>query len=371
MILEISNNRRAEIKNRMLSILKKYGQPYVPVKIGNIIRKMNNVKLITYSSQIRKHNITYEELIINAETKDSYAVWDGNKRYCIYYNDLDFNILHSNRVRWNLAHELGHIVLRHIVLRHHEFYKYNKLFRNVLNDSTYNYLEEEADYFAQLILVPHIVLFKFRVSTINELKTLCKISSNAAIHRFRAYQKWLSHIDIEDEYDNQLLQYYYNFIYKYHCQTCGATLLQEHGAYCPICGNKNTLKWGDGNMIYKEFETYTSKKLIQCPRCQNEQTNIQGEYCQICGSYLVNRCIGDCNYIGNCSYNMILPTNARYCPISGNKSIFYDQGFLQDWDQELHSPNSDPESNEQLALEPPEDPFFEHPDFDQLAEELP
>ena len=79
MILEISNNRRAEIKNRMLSILKKYGQPYVPVKIGNIIRKMNNVKLITYSSQIRKHNITYEELIINAETKDSYAVWDGNK----------------------------------------------------------------------------------------------------------------------------------------------------------------------------------------------------------------------------------------------------------------------------------------------------
>lgn len=68
---------------------------------------MNNVKLITYSSQIRKHNITYEELIINAETKDSYAVWDGNKRYSIYYNDLDFNILHSNRVRWNLAHELG------------------------------------------------------------------------------------------------------------------------------------------------------------------------------------------------------------------------------------------------------------------------
>ena len=46
MILEISSNRRAEIKNRVLSILKKYGQPCVPVKIGNIIRGMNNVKLI-------------------------------------------------------------------------------------------------------------------------------------------------------------------------------------------------------------------------------------------------------------------------------------------------------------------------------------
>ena len=172
---------------------------------------MNNVKLITYSSLIRKHNITYEELIINAETKDSYAVWDGNKRYSIYYNDLDFNIRGLNKVRCGGAHELGHIVFRH-----HEFYKYNKLFRNGLNDSTYNYLEEEADYIAQLILVPHIVLFKFRVSTINELKTFCKISSNAATHRFRAYEKWISHINIEDEYDNQLLQYYYDFIYKYY-----------------------------------------------------------------------------------------------------------------------------------------------------------
>ena len=111
-------------------------------------------------------------------------------------------------------------------------------------------------------------------------------------------------------------------------------------------------------------------KLIRCPRCQNEQTNIQGEYCQICGSCLVNRCIGNCNYIGNCIYNTILPTNARYCPISGNKSIFYDQGFLQDWDQELYPPSSNPESNEQLALEPPEDPFGELPDFDRIPEEL-
>lgn len=159
------------------------------------------------------------------------------------------------------------------------------------------------------------------------------------------------------------------YINKRKCTVCGAQFFNDYN-YCPICGNKNTLKWGDGNMIYKEFETYTSKKLIRCPICQNEQTNIRGEYCQICGSYLVNRCTGDCNHIGNCSYNTILPTNARYCPISGNKSTFYNQGFLPNWDQELHSPNSNPESNEQLALEPPEDPFGELPDFDRIPEEL-
>lgn len=367
MTLEILNNRKVEIKNLVLLTLRNYGNPFVPVEIGNIIRKMNNIKLITYSSQMKKYHISYEKMILSAETKDSYAVWDRKQRYCIYYNDMDSNIIQSHRVRWNLAHELGHIVLQH-----HQYCNSDRLFRNSLDDNTYYYLEKEADYFAQLILVPHVVLSEFKISSIDQLKTLCKISRNAAKYRFQDYQKWKSsHINIQDEYDQQLFQYYYNFTYKRRCKTCGANLILRRGKYCPICGNKNTLKWGDGDMIYKEFETYASKKLIRCPRCQNEQTNIQGEYCQICGSCLVNRCIGNCNYIGNCIYNTILPTNARYCPISGNKSIFYDQGFLQDWDQELYPPSSNPESNEQLALEPPEDPFWEHPDFDQLAEELP
>ena len=70
-ILEISNNRRAEIKSCVISVLEEYGQPFVPVKIGNLIRSIPYIKLITYSSQIRKHHITYNELIVDSETADS------------------------------------------------------------------------------------------------------------------------------------------------------------------------------------------------------------------------------------------------------------------------------------------------------------
>ena len=54
MILEISNNRRKEIKNIVCSALLHSKQASVPVKIGAIIRSYENIKLITYSSQVKK-----------------------------------------------------------------------------------------------------------------------------------------------------------------------------------------------------------------------------------------------------------------------------------------------------------------------------
>lgn len=365
--ISIPKKRRLEIKQAVINALVHSKRCHLPVEIKAIARSYKNIRLIPYSRHMKRMGISYEDMKIYAGTIDAFTDYFTNSNlFFIYYNDLDYNIYTSNRYRWNIAHELGHVLLNH-----HRHSNNTRIFRWNLSDSEYNLMENEADYFAQLILVPHVVLCGLGIRNSKDLKNICKISNPASRKRFHEYLIWQSHIDVKDNYDRLIFQYYYNFTYKRRCKTCGASLILRHGKYCPICGNKNTLKWGDGNMIYKGFETYTSGKLIQCPRCQNEQTNIQGEYCQICGSYLVNRCIGDCNYIGNCSYNMILPTNARYCPISGNKSIFYDQGFLQDWNQKLHSPNSNPESNEQLALEPPEDPFWEHPDFDQLAEELP
>ena len=321
MTLEISNNRRSEIKTLVLSVLNKYGEPCVPVKIGNIIRNIPNIKLITYRSQIKKFNITYEEMIVDAETRDSYVVWDSTRnRYCIYYNDLDYTIVNSNRVRWNLAHELGHIVLEH-----HKLCKHHKLFRDGLSSSIYNYLEEEANYFAQLILVPHVVLFAFKVSTVMQLKNLCRISNNAAEHRFRAYLDWKKNMQENVTYDKSLFRFYYNFIYKKHCKTCGASMIQRCGKYCPICGTK-TIQWGDGNMKYTKLDTYETGKLKECPICHNEETNIEGQYCQICGVQLVNYCSND-----NCSHCEVLPSNARYCPVCGASSTFYTFNILKSW----------------------------------------
>ena len=327
MILEISNSRRAEIKSYVISVLENYGKPFVPVKIGALIRSMHNIKLITYSSQIRKFHITYEELIIDAETKDSYAVRNRKQmRYCIYYNDIEPNIVNSNRVRWNLAHELGHIILGH-----HAFCKSDKLFRSGLAANTYNYVEAEADYFAQLILVPHVVLYAFKITTAKQLKELCQISNPAAIRRFRAYQQWEKHINGNDIYDRPLFHYYYNFIYKKHCRTCDAYMVQGKGNYCPICGNK-TLQWGDGKMKYTtKIVLDQNSKAVRCPVCDNEEISPVGNYCHICGTFLVNQCTNIGNTYGYCGE--LAAANARYCVHCGAETTFFKNHLLNAWDQ--------------------------------------
>lgn len=86
-------------------------------------------------------------------------------------------------------------------------------------------------------------------------------------------------------------------------------------------------------MKYPKLEVYETGKLKQCPNCDNEETDIEGDYCQICGNSLVNRCIND--DCPSCQHNDVLPSNARYCPICGNRSSFYNKNMLPDWRQHL------------------------------------
>ena len=338
MTLEISSDRRNEIKSIVYSTLLHSNQLSMPVKIGTIIRSYKNIKLITYSSQIKKRGITYKELIISAETHDSYVVYSRSKnKYCIYYNDIDINIVSSNRVRWNLAHELGHVLLKHHKLCSKEKLLRNDIFLDNIDDDNYKIAELEANYFAQLLLVPHVVLLGFKIKSPKSIKNICKISDKAANRRYHEFVEWKTHVNAQDEYDNRIFHLYFNFIYKRKCKNCGAGLVQRYGKHCPICGRKNTLEWGDGdNMKYPLLDTYENGKLKECPVCHNEDTNIDGNYCQICGSYIINKCPNQ-----NCDNYDVLPSNARYCPICGESSTFYNANILKVWDYKEYKNNSD------------------------------
>ena len=95
-------------------------------------------------------------------------------------------------------------------------------------------------------------------------------------------------------------------------------------------------------MIYPKLETYDDGKLKECPICQNEETDIDGEHCIICGIPLVNICSNE-----DCAYQH-LPSNARYCPICGSKTTFYQNGILKAWNY-----------NENGFMEVPEPPFID------------
>ena len=318
----ITDERRAYIKSVVINAYLHFNKPKLPLEIKSLTRSYANVRLISYSKQIRQVGDTYYRL--TGIAKDAYTDYYANvNMYYIYYNDIDRNIIESNRYRWNIAHELGHVLLGHLSENDK-----TRILRSKLSDLEYDELEEEADYFAQLILVPHAPLLCFGVSCSNNIKYLCKISGPAANRRYYEFADWKAHRDLADEYDKRIYAYYYNFIHKKKCKKCGVGIIQIKKKYCPICGSKNTLQWGDGDaMKYPLLETYENGKLRECPNCHNEETNIEGSYCQICGKILINRCSEF-----SCSNNdSILPSNARYCPACGSNSIFFNAGILKPW----------------------------------------
>ncbi len=94
-------------------------------------------------------------------------------------------------------------------------------------------------------------------------------------------------------------------------------------------------------MIYKGIDVDSQGKATKCPTCNNENI-VDGSYCQICGSHIVNKCSGyDRNY--NNSYfdpdfingtkgcGTVLSGESRYCPICGCESTFFVQDLLSDW----------------------------------------
>lgn len=81
-------------------------------------------------------------------------------------------------------------------------------------------------------------------------------------------------------------------------------------------------------MIYKKIETHETGKLKICPVCKNEITNLEGNYCQICGCILKNECLNSLCKNFECNP---LPSNARYCPNCGEESSFFKKQILPPW----------------------------------------
>lgn len=86
------------------------------------------------------------------------------------------------------------------------------------------------------------------------------------------------------------------------------------------------MKYDDGYVLDE------NSKAIRCPKCDNEDILNEGNYCSICGVYLINQCTNEGNY----DYNeppceALLPSNARYCHLCGVASTYFTNGLLVDW----------------------------------------
>lgn len=368
----MNNKRRNEIRNTSYVIQKKMNFSF-PIEILNFLSRFSNIYLVPYSELIKEENMNEDEIIKKlTHSRDGAThveIYKSKKVFYIFYND-SFDIS-EQRIRFTLAHELGHIVLDH--------FKDDKtsLTRRQLSSKKYDEFEAEANMFAAELLLPKPLL-KIEDSTEKIVKKF-NVSNSVAENSYDFIKKnsWI--LNLRNKYPTtinyhpmkslyELLPdergfhiFFGDYLYCNKCKTLVSNL--NHSNYCYVCGNDN-LKIIDGKFYFnfiekkgKYLKKYTSitteaktSKPIECPICQSGLSENDGEFCEICGTRIYNRCTGitqeEYNFysatspqddIHSCEHGQLLNGQARFCPYCGCVSTYLYNDVLKTYSQEQDS----------------------------------
>lgn len=328
--------RRKEILNIVNNLLINFGGPSYPLNIFLIYNKLSYCKIVSYTTHMNKYNLSLKETILFCGSKDGCSIYHSKlNKYIVYFN----NLTNPKRQLWTLAHELGHIILNH-----HKDNNNLKIFRNSLTHSHYNYLEEEANFFAGILLAHPVILNKLDIKTEIELQNYCNLSSTAAAYRFNFFNEWKRN-PIQLSSNNILIN---NFKIKKKCLHCHSTYTinltdLNNIKYCPLCGSNHITIGGNTIMkINDGIKLDNNSKAMECPQCGNTEVfsdDPAKKYCKICGLYLINHCtcLEDIWEVDDRTDNMKLTKNkcgtkadgnARYCVYCGSETTFYKSGIL-------------------------------------------
>lgn len=313
-----------KINKAVGSALSKYKDATFPINVYQAIVKIPDIALMTYK-EIIESGLPYdtESDIINRLTlsKDGALLRVEGIGYLLAYNDDGF--IPYTRIRWTLAHELGHYYLKHLDD------KKTIMSRGGLSNTEYKTAEKEANAFARDFLANPAAVYasKSVINAKNIARTFelsneaSRIIANKLNEYPRIIQNWSKLLKVEDPVFKPIIDY--SDYYPSYGENVFAALLKEKTVlfnfcshchalnsgydstikYCSVCGNK-TIKITKHNFKfheteeqdvfeYKKFEVEGTPSKLQneCMNCGNKIEKSQ-DFCDVCGKYLINRCSG-------------------------------------------------------------------------------
>lgn len=122
------------------------GQNLLPMSMKKLIRSFENLHIQKYTVFAKKQGLSMDDMYELVDSEEGCLWMRSDGTYLILYNDT---ITNSGRIRFTLAHELGHYILKH-----NEKTGKTILPRYSLSDVEYDIFEKEANYFAKRLLAP-------------------------------------------------------------------------------------------------------------------------------------------------------------------------------------------------------------------------
>lgn len=166
----IPYRRYTEIRDAVWRLILDMGITKLPVSISSVLRRLC-IELYTYQENLETiKRLKLESLM---KTSDGFTVV-LNDRYIIFYDDTQL----PARIRFTLAHELGHIILESGFSRTAEGVVYTT--RNNEPNKKDKPEETAANMFAARLLAPSCVLHELKLFTAEEIAQYCAISKTVA-----------------------------------------------------------------------------------------------------------------------------------------------------------------------------------------------
>lgn len=165
--------RYAYARQRAYRLLCELEIDRLPVDPWKVAEALPNVHICKWAV-LRDNCGDDDPLFIDKEGADAKTQHlRGQADYLVVYDDRMEN---HQRIRWTIAHEIGHIVLGHLTS-----FDATALCRGSLTEKEYRVLEREADTFAVNLLAPMTIINRLTsIQTKENIMELCDLSGEAS-----------------------------------------------------------------------------------------------------------------------------------------------------------------------------------------------
>lgn len=178
--------RYAYICNQVLQLYRHLPEINFPIDPRIFFDEMDNCRLMTYADFAELNHCSLDDVFCICQSTSGCTNYDtATDRYLVLFNSSTENNNVSGRIRWTLAHELGHIVLKHLA-----YFAEPSIAEHNINNISNPELEAEADHFAALLLSPMPLYEQLNVKSASDIYNVFGLSHEASEIRWREYQKW-------------------------------------------------------------------------------------------------------------------------------------------------------------------------------------